>query len=89
VEGAIQNLIAKGYKIAHTHFRYINPLPLNTHEILKSGKKVIVCELNRGQFANILRMNYQDIEFHQYNKVQGQPFTVKELENAFTELLNS
>jgi 2-oxoglutarate ferredoxin oxidoreductase subunit alpha len=56
---------------------------------LKSGKKVIVCELNRGQFANILRMNYQDIEFHQYNKVQGQPFTMKELENAFTELLNS
>lgn len=89
VEGAVQNLTAKGYKIAHTHFRYINPLPLNTHEILKSGKKVIVCELNRGQFANILRMNYQDIELHQYNKVQGQPFTMKELENAFTELLNS
>jgi 2-oxoglutarate ferredoxin oxidoreductase subunit alpha len=89
VEGAVQNLSTKGYSISHTHFRYINPLPLNTHDILKSGKKVIVCELNRGQFANILKMNYQDITFYQYNKVQGQPFTIKELENAFLNLLNS
>lgn len=74
--------------IAHTHFRYINPLPKNTKELLASFKKVVVCELNSGQFAAYLRMNFPEIEYLQYNKIQGRPFTEAELIENFKKILN-
>ncbi len=76
-----------GLGVALAHFNYINPLPKNTYEILKKYKKIIVCELNMGQFANYLRMNFPDINYMQMNKVQGLPFTVVELKNKFKSLL--
>jgi len=69
------------------HFHYINPLPSNTRKILSSFKKIVVCELNMGQFANYLRINFQEFEYLQYNKVQGLPFTVTELVDKFNEVL--
>ena len=45
----------RGHKIAHLHFSFINPLPLNTEELLRRYKKVIVVEQNSGQFARYLR----------------------------------
>ncbi|MDR2511538.1 MAG: 2-oxoacid:acceptor oxidoreductase subunit alpha, partial [Bacteroidales bacterium] len=84
---AVQELIAKGKKIAHAHFKYINPLPKNTEKVLSSYKKVIVCELNDGQFVNYLRMNFPHIPMQQYNKVQGLPFVVNELTEAFETLV--
>lgn len=88
VQGAVETLQANGAKIAHAHFRYINPLPSNTREVLAKYKKVVVCELNRGQFVAYLRMNFPDIPYLQYNKVQGQPFTMVELVDKFKQLLN-
>ncbi len=73
--------------IALAHFNYINPLPKNTYEVLKKYKKVLVCELNMGQFVNYLRMNFPNIPFEQYNKVQGLPFTVVELKAKIKSLL--
>lgn len=69
------------------HFNYINPLPKNTESVLKRFKKILVCELNNGQFASILRMNFNGITFHQFNKVQGLPFGNAELTEKFKELL--
>ncbi len=90
-EGALASTVtrmqAAGANISHAHFNYIKPLPKNTREVLSSYKKVIVCELNGGQFVNYLRMNYPDIPFHQYNKVQGLPFHIQELTETFTKLL--
>lgn len=86
---AIEELRSQGYKIAHTHFRYLMPLPRNTEEILAQYPKIIVCELNRGQLAKYLRMCFPKYTYHQKNKVQGQPFTVKELQDAFIELLKN
>ena len=63
------------------------PLPKNTEEMLKRYKKVVVCELNMGQFVNYLRMNFQGMMFHQYNKVQGLPFEVSELKEVFNQIL--
>jgi len=83
----VNNLNKAGKKIALAHFNYINPLPKNTIEIIQKYKKVVVCELNSGQFATFLRSKVPGVEFLQYNKVQGQPFTVAELEADFTELL--
>ena len=84
---AITELNKTGKKIALAHFHYINPLPKNTAEIIRKYKKVVVCELNRGQFANYLRSKVENVHFHQYNKVQGQPFTSNELKECFTKLL--
>lgn len=84
---AVDSLNKAGQKVALAHFNYINPLPKNTVEIIQHFKKVVVCELNNGQFATFLRSKVPGVEFLQYNKVQGQPFTVAELEECFTGLL--
>ena len=83
---AVNAMNKKGNKIALAHFNYINPLPKNTEEVIKSFKKVVVCELNSGQFATYLRSKVPG-EYLQFNKVQGQPFTVTELEEHFEGLL--
>ena len=84
---AVEELAEEGVKVALAHFNYINPLPKNAHEVLKKYKKILVCELNLGQFANYLRMNYPDIQYRQFNKIQGLPFTVVELKEQFKKLL--
>ncbi|MEI8085636.1 MAG: 2-oxoacid:acceptor oxidoreductase subunit alpha [Paludibacter sp.] len=84
---AVNSINKKGGKIALAHFNYINPLPKNAVDLIKGYKKVVVCELNSGQFATFLRSKVSGVEFLQYNKVQGQPFTAVELEEKFAELL--
>jgi 2-oxoglutarate/2-oxoacid ferredoxin oxidoreductase subunit alpha len=85
--GAIHEMNLKGYKVALAHFNYINPLPKNTAEVLRKYKKVVVCELNSGHFAAFLRSKVEGVHLEQYNKIAGQPFNVKELEEKFTQLL--
>lgn len=84
---AVNAMRAEGKSVSLCQFNYINPLPRNVRDIFKNFKKIVVCELNMGQFANYLRMNFQEFEFLQFNKVQGQPFTVVELKDKFNELL--
>ncbi len=86
---AVRNLRKEGYSIGHCHFNYINPLPANVDEIFSRFKKIVVCELNFGQFANYLRMKHQRYEYLQYNKLMGLPFTAIELEEHFKKLLTS
>jgi 2-oxoglutarate ferredoxin oxidoreductase subunit alpha len=76
---AYDELKHEGYNIALAHFNYINPLPRNTYDVLSKFDKKVVCELNMGQFAGYLRMKFEGLSFSQFNKVQGLPFTVKEL----------
>ncbi len=87
LRSAVQQMQAEGKSVAFTHFNYIMPLPRNTEEILRRHKKIVVCELNTGQFAGYLRMNFEGIKFHQYNKVQGLPFEVSELKEEFNKIL--
>lgn len=87
VHSAVQEMQRKGKKISHAHFHYISPLPKNTEKILKNFKKVVVCELNGGQFVNYLRMNFPMPNIHQFNKVQGLPFMINELTEKFNQLL--
>ena len=84
---AVENLLNEKESIALCQFNYINPLPNNTYSLLSNYKKIVVCELNSGQFANYLRMNFQGMIFNQYNKIQGFPFTKSELESHFKNLL--
>ena len=83
VNSAVRVLQDEGIKISHAHFKHILPLPKNTADIFKGFKKIVVCELNSGQFVNYLRMKLPDFRYHQYNKVQGLPFMVTELCEVF------
>ncbi len=87
VRSAVDNLRAQDKSVSHCHFELINPLPRGVEEIFEKFEKIIVCELNMGQFANYLRMKQQRFNYLQYNKVQGLPFTVEELENKINEIL--
>ena len=87
VHSAVQQMQQEGKKISHAHFHYINPLPKNTEKILKGFKKILVCELNAGQFVNYLRMSFTLPNIHQFNKVQGLPFMINELTDKFNQLL--
>ncbi|MDH5412687.1 MAG: 2-oxoacid:acceptor oxidoreductase subunit alpha, partial [Flavobacteriaceae bacterium] len=87
LHSAVKHLDDEGHKnIGFAHFNYINPLPKNTGELLRKFKKIIVCELNSGQLAKILRINFNGIEFLQHNKVQGLPFSNSELTEKFKQL---
>ncbi len=85
---AVTEMQNEGHKVSLCHFNFINPLPRNVRDIFSRFRKIVVCELNTGQFANYLRMNFQEFEYLQYNKVQGLPFTVTELKQAFERILN-
>lgn len=87
VNTAVKALQAEGKSIAHAHFNYIMPLPKNTAKVLEGHKKIVVCELNEGQFVNYLRGKFDHLSMKQYNKIQGLPFTVSELTECFEKLL--
>ena len=83
----VRELREEGKDVSLAHFNFINPLPKNTDEVLGKFKKIIVCELNLGQFAQYLRAKFPHYTYYQYNKVAGLPFTVVELKEKITELL--
>ncbi len=84
---AAEELNAEGVKVALAQFKYINPLPANTSELLRRYKRVIVAELNTGQFADWLQAKHPDVEIHRINKIQGQPFMVSELVDRVKEIM--
>ena len=88
LHSAMDELRAKGHKVAQAQFKYLNPLPKNTADVLKKYKKVVVAEQNMGQLAAYLRMKVDNFVPFQFNQVKGQPFVVSELTAAFEEILN-
>lgn len=83
----MEEMRAAGKKVAMTQFRYINPLPKNTAEVLKKYPKVVVAEQNMGQLAGYLRMKVDGFVPAQFNEVKGQPFKVNELVEYFNSLI--
>ena len=87
LRSAVDACNAEGKKVALAHFKYINPLPRNTKEVLSGYKKIVVCEQNMGQFAGLLRMKIDGLSVSQFNRVQGQPFVINELKEHFIKLM--
>ncbi len=85
---AMEDLRAEGKKVALAQFKYINPLPKNTAEVLKKYPKVVVAEQNLGQFAAYLRTKVDGFAPYQFNQVKGQPFVVNELTDAFARIMD-
>ncbi|MBN2273497.1 MAG: 2-oxoacid:acceptor oxidoreductase subunit alpha [Bacteroidales bacterium] len=85
---AVKEMQAEKHRISLAQFRYINPLPANTAGIFSGFKKIVVCELNMGQFAAYLRSQLPQFNYLQFNKIQGLPFLISELKTRFREILN-
>ena len=85
---AMEELRKKGHKVAAAQFKFINPLPRNTAEVLMKYKKVVVAEQNLGQLAAYLRAKVDGFVPYQFNQVKGQPFVVSELVESFEEIIN-
>ncbi len=84
---AFRELIAEGHNVSFVNFNYINPLPRNVKDVFSRFRKIVVCELNLGQFADYLRMKHQEFTYHQINKVQGVPFTISDIKDKCIKLL--
>lgn len=83
---AVQQMQKEGHKVSLMHLKYINPLPSNVEELLGKFKKILVCELNLGQMRQVLNGKF-NCNAKGYNKVQGLPFKISELCEAFKKEL--
>ena len=84
---AAEELNKAGKRVAFTQFRYINPLPKNTAEIINRYKTIIVAELNTGMFADYLQSKFPNLDIRRINKIQGQPFMSKEIVDGVTKIM--
>ncbi|HIN29564.1 TPA: 2-oxoacid:acceptor oxidoreductase subunit alpha [Candidatus Poribacteria bacterium] len=88
--GALRTAVKKkqteGVPVSHVHLRYLNPLPADLGDIINRFKKVVVAELNLGQIITIIRARYL-VDAIGFNKIQGQPFYVYEVESKIDEIL--
>ncbi|MGN0212871.1 MAG: 2-oxoacid:acceptor oxidoreductase subunit alpha [Muribaculaceae bacterium] len=84
---AVEELNAAGRRVAFAHFRYISPLPANTADVIRRYRRVIVAELNNGQFADYLQAKNPMVDIKRINKVQGQPFLVQEIVDGVTKIM--
>lgn len=85
---AVEEIRAAGRKIAMTHFKYINPLPSNTAELINRFEKVVVVEQNLGQFAAYLSGQIGGLDPYKFNKVEGQPLKVREIADYLLHILD-
>lgn len=84
---AAEELCKEGAPVAFAHLRYINPLPANTLDLIKKYKNVIVAELNTGMLADYLQAKLPGVDIRRINKVQGQPFQVKEIVDGVKKII--
>ncbi len=84
---AATELNKAGTPVALAHFRYINPLPKNALDELKKYDRIIVAELNTGMFADYLQMQMAGKEILRINKIEGQPFLVKEIVDGVNKFI--
>ena len=85
---AQQSVAAQGKKVSHAHLRWLSPLEPGLAKIIKNFKKVLVAELNMGQLRTILRAEFL-IDCIGLNKIQGQPFMVREVIAKIEELVGA
>ena len=83
----VSEMRAEGKDVSSAHFNFINPLPKNTRDVLARYKKIVVCELNLGQFAKYLKSKFPEFNYLQVNKVAGLPFTVVELKEKINKII--
>ena len=81
IHQAVRRQRAQGVDVSHIHVRHIWPLPANLGELLRSYDKILVPEMNTGQFKTVLRDQFL-VDAQPLTKVSGQPFAIAEIEAA-------
>ena len=81
ISRAVSNLLDEGLAVTHVHVRHLWPLPANLGDLLSGFDRILVPEMNSGQFIKLLRDQYL-FDAKGLNKVTGQPFKIRELEDA-------
>ncbi|HEY0476205.1 MAG TPA: 2-oxoacid:acceptor oxidoreductase subunit alpha [Kofleriaceae bacterium] len=85
---AQQQLAAQGKAVSHAHLRWLSPLEPGLAKVIRNFKRVIVAELNMGQLRQIIRATFL-IDAIGLNKIQGQPFKVREVIDAAEHQLDA
>jgi 2-oxoglutarate ferredoxin oxidoreductase subunit alpha len=85
---AQQQLAAQGKQVSHAHLRWLSPLEPGLAKIIKNFKRVVVAELNMGQLRQIIRATFL-VDALGLNKIQGQPFKVREVVDAIEKQLDA
>ncbi|MFZ2624007.1 MAG: 2-oxoacid:acceptor oxidoreductase subunit alpha [Propionibacterium sp.] len=78
ITAAVRRLRARGLHIAQAHVRNLNPLPANLGEVVHRYRRVIVPEVNLGQFCQLLRARYL-VDARSYHHVRGLPLVMDDL----------
>jgi 2-oxoglutarate ferredoxin oxidoreductase subunit alpha len=86
IKGAVRRVRLRGGKVARAHLHYLNPLPRNTGEVVRSYEKVLIPEMNSGQLVKLIRSEYL-VDALSYTKVAGLPIFAEELDDVITERL--
>ncbi|HLV06926.1 MAG TPA: 2-oxoacid:acceptor oxidoreductase subunit alpha [Croceibacterium sp.] len=81
IHQAVRRARKRGLSVSHIHVRHIWPLPKNLGELLAGFDRVLVPEMNTGQFKTVLRDQLL-IDAESLTKTSGQPFAIAELEEA-------
>jgi 2-oxoglutarate/2-oxoacid ferredoxin oxidoreductase subunit alpha len=81
IHQAVRRARAKGQDVSHIHVRHIWPLPENLGDLLGGYDKILVPEMNTGQFKTVLRDQFL-VDARPLTKTSGQPFTIAEIEEA-------
>jgi 2-oxoglutarate ferredoxin oxidoreductase subunit alpha len=86
LRSAVERLLAEGRSVAHAHLRYLNPFPLNTGDVLRRYRTVLVPEVNLGQLSFLIRGRYL-VDAISYGRVRGKPFRISEIVDEAERLL--
>ncbi len=86
IREAVNRVRNRGLKVAHAHFRYLNPFPKNTPEILKKYKYIVCPEINMGQLSKLLRHEFL-VDVEPFTKIQGLPFKSLEIESKIESMI--
>ncbi len=86
IKTAVKEAIEAGCDVSHVHVKYLNPLPKNLGSIIKNFEKILIPEMNNGQFIKIIRERFL-VDAIGMNKIQGIPFAAGEIKSRIIEML--
>ena len=85
IRAAARRVHNDGQKVATAHLRFMNPMPKNLGDVLRSYDKILIPELNTGQLLKLIRAEFL-INAVGLNKVMGEPFKVSEITDKIMEM---
>ena len=84
---AVETLLEGKLKVAHASVQWVNPLPPDLKNILSKYKKVLIPEVNTGQFRKIIRSEFL-VDAVGLNEVRGKPLSPASIIDKAKELIN-